>query len=108
MRRCSPNVHCVSEASETACGLVDLGSLGVDAPEEDTLVVCERVHRRQRDVESRGGVVDGEHVNRRPVERELPAGAAFGRAKARDGCSTSNELGRQRADGRELCREGKE
>ena len=88
--------------SETALAGVDLLRLGIDAPQEDTLVVRERVQRAERDVEARVGVVDGEHVDGHAVVGELPAGAAGVRVIARDGGRTADvrEV-RERAKGAE-------
>lgn len=87
---------------EAALAGSDLLGLGVDASQEDSVVVRERVHRTEGNVEARLGVVNRDDVDRRAVVRELPAGAALVRVEARDdGGATDVREVRQRAEGRE-------
>ena len=78
----------------------DLLSLGIDASNELRLVVGQLVHCLERDVKARPSVVDREHVDRRPVVGELPAGATLVRVEARDHGSATDvgEVG-ERAEG---------
>ena len=98
-----PHLH---SHSQPANRLVDLGRVGVDAPESGTLVVRERVHRRECDVEARAGVIDREHINALAVVRQLPARPARGIVPARDRRRPADirEL-RQRAERAETLRD---
>ena len=91
---------------KTASRGSDLRRLGVHATKERSLVVRERVHRRERDVEPRVGVVDREHVDALPVVRQLPARAALGRVPSRDR-GRAADVGEvwQRAKGAEALRD---
>jgi len=111
-----PSLKYAAKAAGTGIDLLDLG---VDASEEDAVAAGEGVERAERDVEARIGVVDGEHVDRHAVVRELPAGAALGRVPARNGSGTANvrevrevtevrpEFYRRRSDSQNTSRRGR-
>lgn len=56
---------------------IDLGSSGVYPAQHFGLVVGERVHSAQREVEPSVGVINGQDVDRVAVVGELPASTAL-------------------------------
>lgn len=64
------------------------------------LIICQRIHRRQRQIESIVRMVYRDHINRLPVILQLPASAATGRIPTSD-CSCSTNVGEvlERAEG---------
>ena len=87
---------------QAANGGSDLRSSGINATQERALVVGQRVHGLERNVEARVGVVDRKHVDALPVVRQLPARPARGGVPARDRRRASDvrEV-RERAEGGE-------
>lgn len=75
---------------QTAVADRNLGRRGIDASQLDGLATRQGVHGVERNVEARGGVVDGQDVDGVAAVRELPAGAARGRVPARDGGGASD------------------
>lgn len=86
-------------------GGIHLGRRSVDAAQEHSLPVRQRIQRNLRNVEPAERMVDREDVDARPIERELPARAALRGVEARDRLGAPDELGGERAEGREALRE---
>lgn len=79
----------------TAVAHRDLGGCSIDTTKLDSLAVSESVHGGERNVETRGSMVNSQNVDALALVGELPAGTTGGRVPSRNGLSAADvwELG---------------